>query len=481
MGIWDQSLPSFNCECMKFSLTISLILVLGTSIPGRAQNRVPLANVTLIPVPAEERSALPPVERPPAPLYTLNSDPKANTANTEVPQLPMPIQEQSGLFPNLKTRGRIEVDALFAAQSRFSKEVIGDLQNGYGFRRVRFGAQGTIGDTVDWVSEVELAGSTVRLRDLHIGFKGFPSVREIRIGNFREPYSLEGATSSNFITFMERSPLNELDPSRNWGICGFWWPDNERALFAMGVFRDSTSNGQSTGDENAWALTTRLTRLPVYEPDESNFRLVHLGAAMTLRNPSNGVVEFSPGAQSNLLTVLDNPGSPFLSEVSIPANSLQGYNLQAARVNGPFSMQWEWFGTSIQQTDAGVVFVHGSYFDASYFLTGEHRGYNRTRGAFDMVKVHRPFIGTREARKSGYGAVEVAARFAYADFSSPNRPPAPDDVNVSDRLNQLTLGVNWYLNNYTRFMVNYTAAFPMGDNLGTVSANEFSIRAAVHW
>src|SRR5262245_18615347 len=54
-----------------------------------------------------------------------------------------PLAER--LKPTFELRGRIQVDAVMAAQSAASQAQIGDLQNGYGFRRARLGAQGTVG------------------------------------------------------------------------------------------------------------------------------------------------------------------------------------------------------------------------------------------------------------------------------------------------------------------------------------------------
>ncbi|QDU23903.1 OprO/OprP family phosphate-selective porin [Urbifossiella limnaea] len=384
------------------------------------------------------------------------------------------------LKPTIQMRGRVEADAVLASQSEQSKATLGDLMNGYGFRRVRLGAQGTVGDSTSWVSEVELAGGNVRLRDVFVGLDAIPGVRQVRIGHFREPYSLEGMTSSNFITFLERAPQNVLAPARNWGVCGFWWPDDERVLFSVGAFRDGTpSNGQSLGDDGNWAVTTRLTGLPVYEPDEDAFRLVHLGGAFSQRVPPNGVINFTPRTGSNLLSVDDNPGSPFLAPVDIPANGYQLYNLQAAGVWGSFSAQAEWSAAGVQQTDAGSVFVHGSYLAVSYFTTGEHRGYNRTRGSFDQVGVRRPLIRSRTDPRGGWGAVELVARFAYLDFTSPNLPPDANGFPAATRLYEFTTGANWYLNSYTRVMLNYTAGIPYPVGAPSTVAHIFGVRYAL--
>ncbi len=393
---------------------------------------------------------------------------------------PHPVEEW--LKPTLQMRGRIETDAIVAAQSAESQAIIGDLQNGYGLRRMRLGAQGTISDDVHWVSEVELAGGTPRMRDVFVGLKVFPVVREVRIGNQLEPFTLEANTSSNYITFIERSPLNQLDPTYNWGITSHWWPDDERMTVVWGLFRDGTNNGgQSMGDDDAWALTGRVTALPIYDLNDDTFQLLHVGIALSQRSPRNGMVQYTPGPNSNLLTVSDNPASPFLPTIIIPSDSQQLYNLQFAWVNGPLSIQSEWIATTIQQINAGTVFLHGFYVETSYFLTGEHRGYDTKRGAFDQVKVLRPMVRDRCDPRGGYGAIELAARFNFTNFNSPNLPPDDNGDPRGTLLYQMTLGVNWYLNDYTRLMFNYSAAFPDVANNDPTLANIFSVRLGLYW
>lgn len=389
-----------------------------------------------------------------------------------------PSEERIDLQLKVQWRGRIEADATMAAQSAESQAILGDLQNGFGFRRIRLGAQGSVDESTSWVSEVELAGGNVRIRDVFVGLDAIPGVNQVRIGNFREPYNLEGMTSSNFITFLERSPQNVLSPVRNWGVCGYWWPEDEMLLFSLGAFREGTGNaGQSLGDGDNWAYTARLTGLPLFEPDGSVVRLLHVGGAFSQRIPNNGIINFTPRVGSSLLTAEDNPGSPFLPTLDIAADSYQLYNLQSAYVVGSLSLQAEWSSASVQQTNAGSIFVHGTYISVSYFLTGEHRSYNRTRGSFDRVNVLRPLTRSR----TGFGAIELAARFSYLDFSSPNLPLDVNGDPAGTRLSEWTLGSNWYLNTNTRIMCNYTAGIPDRVGLGQTVAHVFGIRTAIYW
>ena len=394
---------------------------------------------------------------------------------------PNPLAER--LRPTVELRGRIEADAILVAQSAASEAVIGTLRGGYGFRRARIGAQGSVGTSARWVAEIDFANGNIRPRDLFVGLTALPGVQEVKVGYFREPFSLEGLTSSRFITFMERSPLNQLDPARNWGVAGYWRPRSERALFAIGAFRTGTDNGGFSGAGDHWAVTTRLTGLPVYEDGEGVFRLVHIGGAFSQREPANGMVRYNPDPQSNLLDVSDSPVSPLLPLVNIPSNSQQLYNLQSAAVYGSLSVQGEWFATTVQQLGAGVVFLHGFYVYASYFLTGEHRGYDREIGAFGPVHVHRPLLRAGHWGSCGCGAVELAARFSVADFASPNLPISPTPVGspTGTVLYQATFGANWHLNDTTRLMANYILSVPAARGFPAMPVHGFGLRTAIYW
>jgi phosphate-selective porin OprO/OprP len=385
--------------------------------------------------------------------------------------------------PLFRVRGRIEADAVFASQSLASRQQIGMLEDGIGFRRARLGAQGTIGSSSRWVSEFEFSGGNVRFRDVFVGTAAIPLISKLQVGYFREPFSLEGATSSTVITFLERSSINQLDPARNWGVMAVWNPESERMMAALGTFRDGTSNsGVSSGNQNTWSLTGRLTGLPVYEDNET-FRLVHIGTALSLRQPFNDLVTYDLGSQNPLLVVGDNPPSPFLPPINIPSQSQQIYNVQFAAVNGSYSIQTEWYGTSIQQLGTGTVFLHGFYIFGSYFPTGEHRGYNRANGEFDRVSVRRPFQKTPERGVMGIGAIELVARFSFTDFSSPYLPKPPGSTASPNGalLYDTTWGVNWYLNDFTRIMANYTLSIPVSPGQSVLPVHTFGIRTAIHW
>jgi phosphate-selective porin OprO and OprP len=387
--------------------------------------------------------------------------------------------------PDFKLRGRIEADAITVSQSPKDKAQFGDFQNAVGFRRARLGSEGTAGEQTRWVAEVDFAGGNVALKDAFLAVNHLPVLREVRVGHIAEPFSLEGMIRSVWFPFTERSPAFTLDPARNWGVAVFSYTDDQRLFVQAGAFRSGTNNtGTDVGDGNDWAYTARVAGLAWYEECGDSLSLLHVGGVASQRYAKDNTVTFNQGPQSSLLqSGTDSPRTPFVPTVSIPANQYQLYNLQAAVVLGSLSFQAEWNATRVEQIGGGPVVLSGWYVFASYFLTGEHRNYNREVGTFWEPTVRRPFACTDRPGQIGQGpgAWELTARLAYLDFDSPNLPLGPNGLPVGTRETTITVGLNWYLNDNARIMLDWVHAIPVLPPFGSSTADLFTVRSAVFW
>jgi phosphate-selective porin OprO/OprP len=419
-------------------------------------------------------------------------DPASPTSAPDVvrtPVLPEPsvvleAQDAKSDALDARLRGRIEADAIMVDQDEKNKLLYGNFLNAVGFRRVRLGAEGTAGEQVHWVGELDFADGVLALKDAFVGLKKLPLLREARVGHQLEPFSLEGHTSSVWFPFAERSPGMSLDPARNWGVSVLSYLDDQRVIFQAGAFRSATDiNGADVGDGNDMAYTGRIVVLPMYEEIGESMQLLHIGGAASQRYAKNDLVTFNQSPQSTLLQTGDNPLIPFVPNIAIPATQSQLYNLQAALVLGPLSFQAEWNGANLDQIDGGPVLLQGAYVLVSYFLTGEHRAYNREVGTFARTRVIRPFICQDDSNGigRGSGAWELTARWAGLDFDSSNLATDANGLKVGNRLTTWTLGLNWYLNDHARLMFNYLHAVPGNPNFGNSAANAFTIRSAIFW
>ena len=98
-------------------------------------------------------------------------------------------------------------------------------------------------------------------------------------------------------------------------------------------------------------------------------------------------------------------------------------------------------------------------------LTGEHRPYHRKTGVLGRV------VPDEDFGEYGCGAWEVAGRWSMLDLND-------SDVR-GGRLNNATLGLNWYLNKFTKFQFNYIHAFLDSPVNGNGNADIVAARAQI--
>jgi len=382
----------------------------------------------------------------------------------------------------MKLRGRIDTDAIWSTQSPENEATFGDLGDVIGLRRARIGTEGDLGDNGRYVWEIDLASGFVVPRDVYLACGDRTVSGEGQAGHFREPFSLEGGTSARYFAFMERSPINVLDPARNWGLGLFREYTDNNTAWALGAFHAGTDPGDFQGGDGATVgITGRWTTAPIYEDDGE--QLLHFGVALSERVPENGVILINQEPRSPLLDLGDSSTSPFVPVITIPARFQQLINLQFASASGSVWAQGDWYGSLIDQTGGDLVFFHGFHFDVGWFITGEHRQYDSANGVLGAIKVNRPVYRcpSEHDRTRGCGAWELTARFAYLDFIDDDTPAGPSGQNVGIRLPQTTVGVNWYLSDHMRLMFNYSYDVPDESNTGTSSASIFATRFAVFW
>ena len=283
-------------------------------------------------------------------------------------------------------------------------------------RRAQFGLKGKFGS--GWSAEVVYDfASGGSLKDVYLRYRGWGH-SDLKLGQFKVPFGLEQLTSTNDITFMERTlPSEAFTLSRRKGI-GFQSNGANYTWAAMG-FAPSIAG---IGDNGAAARVT-------FNPFKAGNTLVHLGLAALTERPRGAV---NLGARPEALPTdirLVRTGSIF------PVRRLDKLGVEAAWKKGPVSLQGEWIQTRLSPTASGSDgYFQGWYVAGSWVLTGESRGYKD--GVFQQVV---------PARKAG--AWELAARYSGINLDS-------DQIRGGKEHN-VTFGLNWYFNDHLRLMVDY--------------------------
>jgi phosphate-selective porin OprO/OprP len=368
------------------------------------------------------------------------------------------------------------------AADRLSRGV-GPLDDGTYFRRLRFRADGTGYETVEFMMEVNFEQvNYLNFDHVWVGMKDLPLLGTVRVGQHKVPMGLDMVGSDYYLTFLERAVLSEAFLT----------------LFAPGVYIGNTYlddhvtthamfhklqplqfyDGTQFGDGN-YAFTGRATWTPLYEHDGAC--VVHVGGAYQFRTGNLGRT-IAPGTTGNgfldtqkvvrfrarpelrdavgiVTPVLGGTSGRFVDTGFFLADHVQTIDPEFMVTWGPLNFRAEAALAYVDNArtpgnnrlvSRGNPFFWGAYAQVSYFLTGEHWGYDRRQGVYDRPRVlENAFVVQGEDGRihHGIGAWEVAYRYSFVDLN---------DAGISGgQMDQHTFGLNWYLNDNTRLMLNY--------------------------
>lgn len=347
----------------------------------------------------------------------------------------------------LGLNGRIFFDSVWISAGEFARDTGVDQPDGVEIRQARIMMSGDIYKDYFYCWEFDFAHNASSVKDVYFGMKNIPYVGAVRVGHFREPFSMTHLTSDSIMTFMERPLPFALVPDRGDGIMANNMVLDKRMTWAAGVFRDTGGNDFANSDRG-YNLTGRLTGLPYYANDGR--QLLHLGAGYsfrTMNDPKQLLYRSTPEVDSRMISRFIQTDATATGFSASRAHLFAG---EIAGVWNSFHAESEFIASRAQGIEGfGDPCYKGVYAQAGYFLTGEVRPYNRAAGTFDRVK---PLKNFRE--KDGLGAWEVAARYSYLDLNEMNI-----GVNRGE-MSDVTLGLNWYLNPMIRLMWNYIHAMP---------------------
>jgi phosphate-selective porin OprO/OprP len=389
-----------------------------------------------------------------------------------------------------------------AAPVGVGREVDGDY-----FRRVRPNFNGGFWEVGEFNVEIKMesiANGMVGMDDVWVGVKDIPFIGSVRLGHFHLPHGLEADmySSSKPMTFFEVSSANNAFYGGERTGSGIWLTNafmNERVTYAATVYRPENASNGTDVQEGDYAAILRLTALPIYENDGRC--LLHIGGSATWRHARNNTASFNTQAElldqagadngyGNPVTVTTTTGpaavtgfapapgnkTAWVTTGNLFAESTSVLAAELLYIRGPFSLQAEWDWAYINGTKTGTLGFNGGYIQASYFLTGENRTYDKRLGRLGseyIARANTPFwlVKGNDGRFNyGLGAWELAARFSHLDL---------DQSGIKGGvLDQVECGINWHLNNNLRvqFMYLHADRYDMPVGVPGSWMNGFGIR-----
>jgi phosphate-selective porin OprO/OprP len=353
----------------------------------------------------------------------------------------------------VKLRGVVHFDGRYLANDDPN-----DLSDTWQATRVRPIVEGTVGGIYDFRFTPDFGQGRTVIQDAYVTGRFNPSF-QVTAGKFKAPVGLERLQGSNDIRFVARAFPTSLAPNRDLGVQVGGKLVDSRLDYAV-AFLNGSNDGASSeafgdvdiNDDKEWAA--RLFAHPFAESDSFALRGLGLGIAATYTDQDGTAAQpllpsFRTPAQSTFFRYRTG-ATPTLADGERTRIAPQFYYYV-----GSFGLLGEYTQVSQDVSRTTSIGLRDASLDtiawqlaASWFLTGEEaafRGFkpgaifsleNGTWGAFELVgRYHElsidddAFIGGADS----FADPEVSARKATA----------------------WALGVNWYLNENLKWVLNY--------------------------
>ena len=339
-----------------------------------------------------------------------------------------------------------------------------------------------------WYGEIDTDWTSGRpeIRDAIIAYNGIPGL-DIRVGNFKENFSLQLNSSSRYLLFMERPMVTSLAPARHLGINATYyykWIWASGGIFGPAlkdaeVMKQMQDYNRIYGMNEGLAYTGKIVYRPLYKLDYAS---LHIGAAYSYRNIKT--TSFDIESYGNLLEDykddIDEGKFKSFDLLGTSMSSRAGTNINRKKyldigelIGVDYETVWtaeligHWKGfcgeaAYIARTahmDPAVNAVvystnrfdkftgDGWYIQSSYLLFGGHHDYN-----LDDAKYTRITPGRK------WGDIELAARFQTMDLND-----AKFDSNgvfisgiTGGKANMYEFGINYYPSKNVKMMLNYS-------------------------
>ncbi len=365
-----------------------------------------------------------------------------------------------------KLRGVVHVD-----YRSFSGEAYPNAVNGFLARRIRPTFEGTVfgkygfrftpefGEAGDGKSNSAPEQNKTRVIDAYLDINHNPAAK-IRLGKFKPFVGLERLQGAADIKFIERSYVsNNILPNRDFGVSVFGDVLDSKLNYAVGVF-----NGVTDGADNSTAqdlnsgkeFTARLFATPFNGTDHA-LRGLGFGVAATTGNTvgtasiTNLPSYKTPGQANSFLTYAAPSSSPTTANTTIANGTRQRLAPQAYFYSGSFGLLTEYAIVTQDLSFNGnklTVKNDAGQLALSWLLTGEDASYKN-------VKPYSPF---KAGAEGGWGAFELVTRYQVANIDNAlfaNTSFINTSKDNARRATTLGIGINWYLNESSKFALNY--------------------------
>jgi phosphate-selective porin OprO/OprP len=307
------------------------------------------------------------------------------------------------------------------------------LADQFEIRRARIGVKGKFAKDFKYEVATNLPGTA----SLDVGYLDYAKYEQVqlRVGKFKQPFGLEELISSNNISMMERSYLDQTVPGKKQGLQIMGTPRTGMTYAASVFQQNDTERDISADDKSSMAGRATLNFAEIMGNKEM---VVHVGIAgldstyaigtssssqtsstAAASDTQRGSISSFRSAGRGLANVFRGQVNGEACNSSIVAASCpseyqaqvkqRAYGLEGIFATGPFKLMGEYSDGDYKGTQGANAVSYDTktyYLETSYFITGEKYADSYKGGVFSSFKPKNEF----DLDKGNLGAIELAFR-----------------------------------------------------------------------
>jgi phosphate-selective porin OprO/OprP len=324
-------------------------------------------------------------------------------------------------------------------------------KNKFDLRRVRFLLRGQVFDDFTYKLECEFEGAGSRnLLDAYTDIRISPGM-VFRVGQFKEPFSLENFTKDKDLFFAERSMGYYLTPQRDVGFMAHGSLSEDRINYAIGIFNGDGQDDVQGGDVDAPEFCARLVLTPLNNTQRIPIAdYLQVGASFGYARIDRNNVNIH--VKTTGLTEFFDVASQAKFNIIREADYRRRTGAELGWANGSLAFMAEYIQLSLHDVETSAdkfdIDLKDAYGSFLWMITGESPTFQD--GILQPVK---PLKGISQ---DGWGGIGLA--FRYDKFRA-DGSVYDYLVNAGDSVREAeaySVAVNWYLNSNTRVILDGT-------------------------
>jgi phosphate-selective porin OprO and OprP len=323
-------------------------------------------------------------------------------------------------------------------------------KNRFDIRRARLLLTGHLYHRFFYKFQYEFQGAGGRrLLDAYVDTAVLPFI-SFRVGQFKEPFSLEQYTSDRNIPFSERSMGFFLTPWRDVGLMAHASLWKDRIYYGVGIFNGDGVDDTVGGDSDSPELTGRVVYAPFRNMGIPLWHGLQLGGSYSYAKVDRNNVKVD--VRTNGLTSFFNVNSAAKFNIIRDVDARTRYGAELAWAYGPLLLWGEYINlqfSDVKTSDAQFdISLKDHYGSLLWMVTGEKP--TLEQGVIQPIRPLRNFW------QGGWGAVGLAFRYDHFDGGDSAYEYLIDPGTSVREATAYTIAVNWYLNPYVLFLLNAT-------------------------